>query len=607
MLIVFGILAVAVGLFAWGRPRADIVALLVVLALMVSGILTPGEALAGFGSPVVILIAAVFIVSEGLVNTGVAQRLGEAVVKVGGKNETRLVVLIMLLAGSVGAVLSSSALAAMLIPVVLTIANKTGLNRKRMLMPLCIAVTISGMMTLIASSSNIIIENILRERGATPLGFFSWAPIGIVVLAISILFTLSIGRDLLSRQRSEEDAGDGSLKVTDTIASYDLENRWHRLSVPAGSSLVGHSVAEMQPLLRDRFGLVLVGFEKHRPIKTEFSPALPETIFEADDIIFTLVGGERLPELRDDYGCREVGSLDERQRQEALQDMGVAEVMLSPESKAIGKPLSELEIRSRYRLSVLALRHRGRPLIDNLRGQVLDFGDTLLVGGRWEDIDRLRDERDNFVILNLPAEYRERLPARGRAPIAVAILLVMVAIMVFQSLPNAAAALIAALAMVAGGCVRLDNLYRAISWKTLVLIAGMLPLATALSKTGATTLMANGLVKALGSLDAIWMLGAVFLITALVGLFISNSVTAVLIAPIAIEAADALHVSPQAFAMTVAIACSASYVTPVSAPANMLVMEPGGYTFGDYVKVGLPLLLLTAIATVVLVRILFPL
>lgn len=358
MLLVFGILSVAIGLFAWGRPRADIVGILVVLALMSSGILTPVEALAGFGSPVVILIAAVFIVSEGLVNTGVAQRLGEAVVKAGRGNETRLVLLIMLLAGGVGSVLSSSALAAMLIPVVLMIANKTRLNRKRMLMPLCIAVTISGMMTLIASSSNIIIENILRERGATPLGFFSWAPIGIVVLAISILFTLAIGRDLLSRDRLEENAGDGSLNLYDTIASYDLKDRWHRLSIPAGSSLVGRTVAEMQPLLRDRFGLVLVGFEKHRQGKTKFLQALPETIFEADDIIFTLVGAEQLPELLETFGCRVAGALDERQRQEALQDMGVAEVMLASESKAIGRPLRKLEIRLRYRLSVLALRHR---------------------------------------------------------------------------------------------------------------------------------------------------------------------------------------------------------------------------------------------------------
>jgi di/tricarboxylate transporter len=163
-------------------------------------------------------------------------------------------------------------------------------------------------------------------------------------------------------------------------------------------------------------------------------------------------------------------------------------------------------------------------------------------------------------------------------------------------------ALIAALAMIASGCVRLETIYRIISWKTLVLIASMLPLATALTKTGATTLMANGLVGALGSLGPILMLGVVFLVTALVGLFISNAATAVLIAPVAIEAAQALHVSPQAFAMTVAIACSAAFVTPVSSPTNMLVMEPGGYVFGDYVKVGLPMLLLTMLVTVALAR-----
>ena len=200
MLIVFAVLAITVGLFAWGRPRADVVALLVVAALMASGVLTPTEALSGFGSEVVFLLAAIFIVSAGLVNTGVTQRLGELVVRVGGGNETRLVVLIMLVAGVVGSVLNSAAIAAMLIPVVLTIANKTGFNRKRMLMPLCVAVMISGMMTLIASSPNIIVQNALRERGVNPpLGFFSFTPFGVVALAISIVFMLLVGRNLLSR------------------------------------------------------------------------------------------------------------------------------------------------------------------------------------------------------------------------------------------------------------------------------------------------------------------------------------------------------------------------------------------------------------------------
>src|SRR5215471_500426 len=206
MLLVFGVLAGAVGLFAWGRPRADLVAILVVLALMVSRVLTPQEALAGFGDPVVLLIAAIFIVGEALVNTGVAHRLGDVVLKVGGGHETRLIVLIMLLVGGIGAFMSSSAIVAMFIPVVLAIANKTGLNRKRMLMPLSVAALISGMMTLIASSPNMIIENILRARGVTPLGFFSWTPFGVAVLTAGIAFML-LGRRLLSKRTADDDAG----------------------------------------------------------------------------------------------------------------------------------------------------------------------------------------------------------------------------------------------------------------------------------------------------------------------------------------------------------------------------------------------------------------
>jgi di/tricarboxylate transporter len=609
MLIVFAVLAVAVGLFVWGRPRADIVGLLVVVALMSSRVLTPNEALAGFGSPVVILIAAIFIVSEGLVNTGVAQRLGDAVVRAGRGNETRLVALIMLLAGIVGSVLNSSAIAAMLIPVVLTITNKTGLNRKRLLMPLGVAVMISGMMTLIATSPNIIIENILRERGISPpLGFFSFTPFGLVTLAIGIVFMLLAGRDLLSRTRIEKTGGIESPKTFDVISSYGLDKRWHRLLLRADSPLIGQSVAAARGPLHDRYELDLLGFEKHEKhphAKARYLPALPEAIFEADDVLFTLVDEDRVPALTTNLHCSASGPLPESQRQQVLQDLGVAEVMPAPESKLIGSTVGDLDLSSHYRVTVLAIRHRGQPITEDLAPQTLDFGDTLLIGGNWDDINRLSDDRQNFVLLTLPEEYEERLPARRRAPIAVAILVAMVAVMALQVLPNADAALVAALAMIAAGCVRVDSIYRVISWRTLVLIAGMLPLATALSKTGATTLMANDLVRTLGSLGPILMLAVVFLITALVGLFISNSATAVLIAPVAIEAARALHVSPQGFAMTVAIACSAAFVTPVSSPSNMLIMEPGGYRFGDYVKVGLPMLFLAMLVTVALAKVIY--
>jgi di/tricarboxylate transporter len=364
-------------------------------------------------------------------------------------------------------------------------------------------------------------------------------------------------------------------------------------------------VAAARQPLHEKYGLDLLGFEKHATGKTRYQTALPETAFEADDVVFTLVDEHHVSALAAAQGCDVTGPRQESQRRDVLQDIGVAEVMPAPESKSIGEALGDLDLPSNYHVIILAIRHRGQPITENLASQTLDFGDTLLVGGNWDDINRLSEDRQNFVLLNLPAEYRERLVAPGRAPIAVGILVCMVVVMAFQWLPNAAAALIAALAMLATGCVRLDSIYRLISWNTLVLIAGMLPLATALTKTGATTLMAHDLVKALGSLGPILMLTAVFLVTALVSLFISNAATAVLIAPVAIEAAQALHVSPQGFAMTVAIACSAAFVTPVSSPTNMLVMEPGGYRFGDYVKVGLPMLILTMLATVALAKVIY--
>jgi len=603
MLIVFGVLAGAVVLFAWGRLRSDVVAILVVLALNLSGVLTIQESLAGFGDPVVMLIAAVAIVGEGLVATGVAYRLGEAVMRAGGSNEARLVALVMALAGSIGAFMSSSAIVAMFIPVVMTIANRIGLNPKRMLMPLSVAALVSGMMTLIASSPNLIVENTLRSRGLAPLSFFSWTPFGLAVLAISIGFMLLFGRNMLSKRLTAEEAGARRPTAVDLVGSYGLADKWHRLKVPAGSPLIDRALAQAQ--LLDRFGLVAVGFEKHQHGRRQFLPAMPETVFEPDDAIFLVGPAEQAQQFIASQNLVVLPRLAERERHEALQEVGIAEIMLAPESHLIGQTLRELEFESRYRLNVLAIRHRGDPLTTNLGDQPLDFGDTLLVAGDWAEIARMRGDRDNFFVLTLPAEFDELMPARRRAPVAVGILVAMVVVMALELVPNSAAVLIAALALIASRCVKLEEIYRIINWKTVVLVAGTLPLATALAKTGATTMMANGMVAALGSLGPVGVLATLFLVTSLVGLFISNSATAVLMAPIAIEAARVLHDSPQAFAMTVAIGCCAAYVTPVSSAVNMLVMEPGGYSFGDYVKVGVPLLLLTMVVTVALVSVIY--
>jgi di/tricarboxylate transporter len=474
-----------------------------------------------------------------------------------------------------------------------------------MLMPLSVAALISGMMTLIASSPNLIVEDTLRARGLAPFGFFSWTPFGAAVLVAAIGFMLIAGRNMLSRETAAQEAGARQPSAFDLLGSYGLADKWHRLQVLPGSPLIDRSVAQMQ--LFDRFGTIVVGFEKHQHGRAQFQSAMPETVFEPDDAFFAVGSEEQAQQLTSANELVVLPRLDQRQRREALQELGVAEIMLAPESKLIGQTLRKVEFASHYDLDVLAIRHRGDSVTTQLEDRTLDFGDTLLVAGGWSEIQRLRDEIEDFVVLTLPAEYSELMPARHRAPIAVVILVAMVAAMATALVANAAAVLIAALVMIATRCVKLEAIYRIVNWKTVVLVGGTLPLATALSKTGATSIAAHGMVALLGSLGPLAMLAAVFLVTAVVGLFISNSATAVLVAPLAIDAARALHVSPHAFAITVSVGCCAAFVTPVSSAVNMLVMEPGGYSFGDYVKVGLPLLLLTMLVTVALAAVIYPL
>ena len=605
MLTVFGVLGLAVALFIWGRPSADVVGILVVAALITTGVLSPTEALSGFGSPVVILIAGIFVVSAGLVNTGVTRTLGHFIVKLGGSDETRLVAMIMFIAGGIGSVLNSSAIVAMLIPVVLSISARTGLSRKRLLMPLCIAVMISGMMTLIASSPNVIVENTLREHDVAPIfGFFSFTPFGITALVLAVAFMLLFGRNLLG-SRHAADSADDSPGAADLIAAYGLADRWHRLEVHSDSVLIGRSAAAIRESLRREHDVELLGLDRKDRQRSHFLPVDAESVIEAGDVLFTLIDDDRIADVTAALSCSAAGPLPAGQRQKLLQDIGIAEVMLAPESKSMGTTVAALDFPSEFNVTPLAVRHRGRSVSTNIADVRLDFGDSVLVGGNWHDILRLGNDRQNCFLLDLPSEYEDRLTAPGRAPIAVTILVLMVAAMAAQLLPNVAIALIAALAMVLTRCVPADRIYSVISWRTLVVVAGMLALAAAVTKTGATTMMADALVRTLGPLGPILMLATVFSVTALTCLVISNVAAAVLIAPVAVEAAQALHVSPQAFGMTVAIACSAAFVTPMSSPTNMLVMEPGGYRFTDYVKVGLPMLILTMITTVALAKVIY--
>jgi di/tricarboxylate transporter len=600
--IVLAILAAAIIAFASDRVRVDGVALAVLLALAVSGLVTPAEAVAGFSDSAVLMIAGLFVVGESLVLTGTAAAVGNWLARVGQGSETRLIALLMIVVATIGAFMSSTGIVAMFIPVVLGLVAQTGFSRGRLMMPLSVSALISGLMTLIATAPNLVVSAALVDRGLEPFGFLELTPIGIAILIVAVIYILTIGRKLLNRP--EPAAADAGISIDALLARYQLAGQFRTLRIGAQSPLIGRSVAEAQ--VRSRYGVTLVAIVRQRGPEYSVQPATADAVLRRGDLIAVTADGAAIESLMAAEDLQDE-PVDERLRMAARQDVGLAEVMLAPDAPLIGKTLREAQFRNRRGLTVLAIERRGKVLDGNLIDTKLQFGDLMLVAGGWPLIARLQEEPGEFVVLRLPQELKSIAPARAKARIAIAIVAAMTLAMTFGLLPNVIAVLLAAFVLVATACVPAKAAYGSIGWSTLLLIAGMLPLATALESTGVTAILASGLTRMLADVGPLGMLAVLFLITSAVGMFVSNTATAVLLAPVAIGAAQALGVSPHAFAITVAVASSCAFVTPVSSPVNTLVLEPGRYRFSDFVKVGLPLLVLSLVVTVSMVAVLYPL
>ena len=603
MLIAVLTLAGAAVLLVTNWIRGDLVAVLVMLTLMLTGVLEPGDALSGLSSPVVVIIASMFVISEAIVHTGLAQRMGETIIDRGGTSEVRLLVLLMAGSALVGSFMSSTATAAIFIPITLAVAEKAGLNHRRLLIPLAAAALISGMMTLVATTPNIVINNALRSHGQEALSFFSFTPFGLAVLVLAIAFIVLAGRHLLS-------GGQGAVSrrrersIGEILQGYDIRQRVGVLRVTPGSGLIDRSVARMQLGARHRINLIAL----HTVADSgrAFVPARPETVFLANDILVVIAEHEAIDRFAEGFELERMElQVDPALEREFFQAVGVGEVMLTPESNLIGKSVREIGFHSRFRCQVLAIRRKGATLTTGFADEPLRFGDVLLACGAWEDILQLRDHRDQYILLNLPQDYHEVIPARSRGPLAVIILAAMVGLLVFDLLPTVTAVLVATAALILTRCVDVDSCYRVIDWQTVLIIAGMLPLALALERTGAITLVTDRLLELFAGVGPMGVLAVLFLVTVAIGLFLSNTPTAVLVAPMAVEIGLKMGIPPQACAMTVAIACSAAFISPLGSPVNMIVREPGGYTFMDYARVGVPLVALSLVATLVLVRLIY--
>jgi di/tricarboxylate transporter len=604
ILFVFGLLLVTIILFVSGLFRLDVVAIMVILALVLSGLLSPTAALAGFGDPVVLLIAGLFVVGEALFRTGVAYAIGDWLMSVAGTNESRLLILLMLVVAGLSAFMSSTGAVAIFIPVALNLAAKAGSSPSRLMMPMAFASLIGGMLTLIGTPPNLVVSTQLAREGLESFGFFDFTPIGLLVLLVGIAYIMLFGRRSLPRDEGVEGAARDRLSLRDLAEIYDITNQLHRLRLWAGSPLEGKTVG--QALLRTRYGVTVLGVERQQRRTKAVKPALIGTEFRAGDIIYAVGTDEEVNRLvkAEELERLEIG---EGQSKVAAQELGLVEVLLAPRSELIGKTLSEARFRERYGLSVLAVLRQGEPLKEELLETPLAFGDSLLMGGGWTQIDLLQGKQKDFLVLNLPREMSEVAPNRSKAPWSLAVTLGMMLLMTFKLVDAVTAVLLAALAMVLIGCVSMKDAYKSVNWESLVLIAGMLPMATVLENTGGVELIVNTLTESLGEFGPIALMAGLFVITSIFSQFISNTATTVLVAPIAVGAAMEAGVSLYPFLMTVALAASTAFSTPVASPVNTLVLGPGGYRFNDFIKVGLPLQVLAMVVTLLVVPLLFPL
>ncbi|ONM44567.1 SLC13 family permease [Halopseudomonas pachastrellae] len=602
--VVLALLLASVLLFILNKPRMDVVALLVILALPLSGILTLEETLSGFSDPSVLLIAALFVIGQGLVSTGIAYKFGDWIIQRSGNSETRLLILLMLTVAGLGAVMSSTGVVAIFIPIVLSIANRLGSSPARLLMPMSVAGLTSGMLTLVATAPNMVVHSELVRSGNDGFGFFSITPIGLAVLV------LGIGYMLLTRRWLERKPAGNPAHPRQTLASlaarYRLTDRERRLRVLPDSPLANQPLNALA--LRSEYGINVIALERPQRLRTLLLVATGNNMVQAGDILLVDLASPAiaLVGVYQQLGLQ-AGPLSDSYYNRHAHQLGLAEVALPPESALLGKTVQGLGFRSEYQLNVVGLRRQGQALDGLLIDERLKSSDTLLVAGTWKAINRLHGLSRDVLLLSVPAEVDEVAPTKRKAPYALLSLAVMIALMVSGVVPNLLAALIGCLLMGAFRCIDMDSAWRSIHWPSLLLIVGMLPFALALQKTGGIDLAVNGLLQLLGDAGPRALIAALFALTAVIGLFISNTATAVLMAPVAIATAQALGVSPMPFAITVAVAASAAFMTPVSSPVNTLVLAPGGYRFIDFVRIGVPLTLLVMLASTLLIPLLFPL
>lgn len=595
MTITLIVLALTIALFIWGRVRSDIVALSALVVLIIAGILTPTEALAGFSSPVVIMMTGLFVVGGAILQTGLARAAGNKMMGMAGGNETRAFLLVMLTTSAIGAFVSNTGTVALMMPIIVSMAAQGGFSSSRLLMPLAFAGSLGGILTLIGTPPNLVVSEELERHGFEGLSFFSFLPVGLIVITIGVLFLLPMSKTLIKKQKSHSRRGDGK-SLDDLVEEYQLDDNLYGYRVPARSGITGQKVIDLD--LKSRYGVTILEIRNEKlkalGMVRDVSQSIVsgDSVIEGGDILYVVGNREGMRQMASDYGLRREKGVSIN-----FYDIGLAEIVVLPSSKLTNTRIRDSKLRENNRVNILGIRRGEEYIYDDLGDRRLKSGDVLLVQAQWDDLLSLNSENSNWVVLGRPDETIAKATLDYKGSTAAAIMLLMVVLMVTGWTAPATAVMTAALLTIFTGCFRkVEDAYSTINVESVVLIAAMMPMSTALEKTGVSAMVSSSLVSTLGGLGPYALLAGIYFTTSLLTMFISNTATAVLMAPIAMVAAQQTGVSPYAFLMAVTLGASMCFASPFSTPPNALVMKAGHYTFMDYVRVGLPLQVIIGVA-----------
>ena len=614
------ILALSAVFFVNGKLRSDLVALCALVLLIVFNILTPEEALSGFSNPIVIMMVGLFVVGGAIFKTGLAKMISSKILRLAGKSELKLFILIMMDTAFIGAFVSNTGTVALMLPIVVSMAASANISPGRFLMPLAFASSMGGMATLIGTPPNLVVDEVLSNAGFTDLSFFSFTPIGVICVLIGLVVLIPLSKFFLVKKEDGKDTKTTTGHSPKELAKkYQLSDNLYRIQIRPGSRIGGKKLQELN--ITQAYNLSILEIRRQSSSQGRFlktvdqSLAGPHTELQENDILYVFGPFEKVNqfakeqnlELTDTHVSEYVEGAEVEKL--SVREIGIAEVLLMPDSKLINKVVKDSGFRDKYSVNILGIQRKGEYILNDIKDIKMHAGDILLIQGTWDSIARMSQKQSQWVVLGQPLEEASKVTLDYKAPVAALIMVLMIAAMVFDfiPIPPVAAVIIAGILMVLTGCFRnVEEAYKTINWESVVLIAAMLPMSLALEKTGASNLISEKLVSGLGDYGPLVLMAGIYFTTSLLTMFISNTATAVLVAPIALQSAIAINVSPYPFLLAVTVGASMCFASPFSTPPNALVMSAGKYTFMDYVKVGLPLQIVMGIVMVFILPLLFP-